>query len=117
MRAFYLLLPYLWSKEKNIRTRVIFSIICLIIAKLISLAVPLTYKYTIDRLANHSTEFIFLWGLLTYGSARILSVIFTELRDIIFARVGQRAARMVTVQVFQHLHRLSLRFHINRKTG
>lgn len=114
---FCLLLPYLWSKDLEIRSRVIWSLLCLIIAKIISLAIPITYKYAIDNLTNNLTTIIFSGMLLAYGGTRIFSVIFAELRDGIFARVGQRAARQVALKVFDHMHTLSLSFHINRKTG
>ncbi|XVN42827.1 MAG: ABC transporter ATP-binding protein/permease [Candidatus Rickettsia vulgarisii] len=111
------LLFYIWSDNINIRLRVILSITCLIIAKIISLAIPIAYKHTVDALTNKSTESLFIGLLLAYGAARIFSIIFSELRDGIFARVGQRATRMIALKVFQHLHSLSLRFHINKKTG
>ncbi|MCC8417570.1 MAG: ABC transporter ATP-binding protein/permease [Rickettsia endosymbiont of Bryobia graminum] len=112
-----ILFRYIWSDDINIRLRVIFSVICLIIAKIISLAIPIAYKHTVDALTNRSTESIFIGLLLAYGAARIFSIIFSELRDGIFAKVGQRATRMIALKVFQHMHNLSLRFHINRKTG
>ncbi|WP_341764689.1 ABC transporter ATP-binding protein/permease [Candidatus Tisiphia endosymbiont of Beris chalybata] len=114
---FCLLLPYLWAQDLAIRSRVISSIFCLIIAKIISLAIPITYKHTIDSLTNNLTTTIFLGMLLAYGGTRIFSVLFAELRDGIFARVGQRAARQVALKVFEHMHKLSLSFHLNRQTG
>lgn len=111
------LLSYIWSDDINIRLRVVLSVACLIIAKIISLAIPIAYKHTVDALTNNSTESLFIGFLLAYGAARIFSIIFSELRDGIFARVGQRTTRMIALKVFQHLHNLSLRFHINRKTG
>lgn len=111
------LLQYLWADEWNIRFRVILSIICLIVAKIISLIVPISYKYTLDALSNKSNEIIFIAILLSYGIARIFSVVFSELRDMIFARVGQRATRMIALKIFEHMHNLSLNFHINKKTG
>ncbi|AIL66080.1 Putative multidrug export ATP-binding/permease protein [Rickettsiales bacterium Ac37b] len=117
LKTLAFLLQYLWADERNIRLRVILSIICLIVAKIISLAIPVSYKYTLDALSNKSNEIIFIAILLSYGSARIFSVVFSELRDMIFARVGQRATRMIALKIFEHMHNLSLKFHINKKTG
>ncbi len=118
IKAIRLLLPYLWSKDLGTRFRVICSTLCLIIAKAISLAIPITYKNAVDALTKLTTkESIFIGILLAYSGARIFSVIFNEVRDAIFARVGQRATRIIALQVFEHIHALSLRFHITRKTG
>lgn len=111
------LLPYLWSNDWNTRLRVVSSLFCLIFAKIVGLMIPITYKQTIDSLTTQSAESIFIYLLLAYGGARIFSSVFGELRDIIFARVGQRAMRDVALKVFKHMHNLSLRFHITRKTG
>jgi ATP-binding cassette subfamily B protein len=111
------LAPYLWSNNWYLRFRIISSIICLILAKAIGLAIPMAYKQAVDVLTNKSSESIFIGILLAYGGARIFSVIFNELRDAIFARVGQRATRAIALRVFEHMHNLSLRFHITRKTG
>ncbi len=116
-QALGVLFSYLWSNDLEIRARIILSLLCLIIAKIISLAIPISYKYTIDTLTNNPFQTVFIGMLLAYGGARIFSVIFSELRDGIFARVGQRAARQVALQVFEYMHCLSLSFHVNRKTG
>lgn len=111
------LLPYLWPKDLKIRARVILSMLCLIGAKIIGLLVPVTYKQAVDNLSSHPTQSILLGLLLAYGGARVSSQIFNELRDSIFARVGQRASRIIALNVFEYMHQLSMRFHITRKTG
>ena len=116
------LLPYLWPDDRWLRIRVVLSILCLILAKVASLMIPITYKYAVDSLQIFFTDskailYLAPYILLAYGGARICSIVFSELRDGIFAKVGQRAARTIALGVFKHMHALSLRFHITRKTG
>jgi ABC-type transport system involved in Fe-S cluster assembly fused permease/ATPase subunit len=116
------LLPYLWPVgEPGLRLRVVVAILCLITAKFANVYVPILYKRTIDALGgtdDHVTPLaVPLAIIFAYGSARILSLIFAELRDAVFARVAQRAIRSVGLSVFRHLHALSLRFHLERQTG
>lgn len=116
------LLPYLWPDDRGMRARVIFSLLCLILSKAASLMIPVTYKYAVDSLQNFLTGskvilYLLPYILLAYGGARICSTLFAELRDGIFARVGQRATRTIALGIFKHMHVLSLRFHITRKTG
>ena len=114
------LLPYLWAWKG----RVVFALACLLLAKLTNVAVPMVFKDIIDTFtlpgANKLEQAVLLvpLGLLaTYGALRFSTVLFTELREIFFARVTQRAVRTITLQVFEHLHSLSLRFHLDRQTG
>jgi len=114
------LLPYLWAWKG----RVVFALACLLLAKLTNVAVPLVFKDIIDTFtlsgANKLEQAVLLvpLGLLAaYGALRFSTVLFTELREIFFARVTQRAVRTITLQVFEHLHSLSLRFHLDRQTG
>ena len=114
------LLPYLWQWK----WRVVFALSCLLLAKLTSVAVPLVFKDIIDAFTlpgrNKLEQAVLLvpLGLLAaYGALRFATVLFTELREIFFARVTQRAVRTITLQVFEHLHALSLRFHLDRQTG
>jgi ABC-type transport system involved in Fe-S cluster assembly fused permease/ATPase subunit len=114
------LLPYLWAWKG----RVIFALACLIAAKLTSIAVPLVFKDIIDSFTLHGmdkTRQVLLLvpvGLLAaYGALRFSTALFTELREILFARVTQQAVRTIALQVFEHLHALSLRFHLERQTG
>jgi len=110
------LLPYLWQWK----WRVIFALSCLIVAKLANVAVPLIFKDIVDALSVPRDQALLLvpLGLLgAYGLLRFSTALFTELREIIFARVTQRAQRTIALQVFEHLHALSLRFHLERQTG
>ncbi len=111
------LLPYLWPAEFGLRLRVIGALACLVAAKLINVYVPVLYKQSVDALSVKDLVAVPLGILLAYGGARVLSQGFGELRDALFARVGQRAIRTVGLQVFRHLHGLSLRFHLDRQTG
>src|SRR6266581_4860760 len=110
------LLPYLWAWKG----RVLFALFCLIAAKLANVAVPLVFKHIIDALTVPRQQALLLvpLGLLaSYGVLRFSTALFTELREILFARVTQQAVRTIAVQVFEHLHALSLRFHLERQTG
>ncbi|MEQ8229622.1 MAG: ABC transporter ATP-binding protein/permease [Rhodospirillales bacterium] len=114
------LFPYLWPQgEPGLRWRVVVAVIFLVAAKGTSVAVPLIYKYAVDALDSTVTPMVVVpvLLLLAYGGARILSQAFGELRDAVFARVAQRAIRLAGLKTFRHLHQLSLRFHLDRKTG
>ena len=115
------LAPYLWPKKPvDLRARVSLSLIFLALAKVITVLVPLIYKRAIDALTvspTHALIAVPVFLLVAYGGARILSSVFSEARDIAFARVGQGAIRAVGLQVFKHLHGLALRFHLDRQTG
>ena len=110
------LLPYLlvW------KWRVFFALACLVTAKLASVATPLIFKQIIDgfTLPREQARLLAPVGLLAaYGALRFANALFTELREIVFTRVTQRAQRTIALQVFEHLHALSLRFHLERQTG
>ena len=110
------LLPYLWEWK----WRVVFALSCLIAAKLANVAVPLVFKDIVDTFSVPREQALLLVpvGLLgAYGLLRFSTALFTELREIIFARVTQRAQRTIALKVFEHLHALSLRFHLERQTG
>ena len=114
------LLPYLWAWKG----RVVIALSCLLLAKLTSVGVPLVFKDIIDTFTQpgvgklQQAALLVPLGLLAaYGALRFSTVLFTELREIFFARVTQRAVRTITLQVFEHLHALSLRFHLDRQTG
>jgi ABC-type transport system involved in Fe-S cluster assembly fused permease/ATPase subunit len=113
------LLPYLWQWK----WRVVFALACLLAAKLTNVAVPMVFKEIIDSFTLPGSKLeqalllVPLGLLATYGALRFSTVLFTELREIFFARVTQRAVRTITLQVFEHLHALSLRFHLDRQTG
>lgn len=115
------LLPYLWPEgEPALRLRVILAMLFLAAAKGITVVVPLIYKQAVDALTTRpgmTLVAVPVMLLLGYGLARTLAGTFGELRDMAFARVGQRAIRAVGLQVFRHLHGLALRFHLDRQTG
>ncbi len=108
------LLPYLW----RYRLRVVAALSCLVCAKVANVGVPLVFKEMIDGLSGtQQTLALPVMLLLLYGVIRFSTSLFTELREILFARVTQRAVRQVALEVFNHLHALSLRFHLERQTG
>lgn len=110
------LLPYLWAWK----WRVTLALICLVAAKFANIGVPLIFKDIIDALSGSKDTALLLvpLGLLSaYGALRFSTALFTELREIFFARVTQRAQRTIALRLFEHLHSLSLRFHLERQTG
>src|SRR3990172_2065140 len=108
------LLPYLWE----FRGRVLLAFALLVGAKLANVGVPLIMKEIVDLLSMEraliAVPFLLLVG---YGVLRFSTTLFTELRELVFAKVEYRAVRRVTLQVFRHLHTLALRFHLARQTG
>lgn len=113
-RVFLSLFPYLW----RYRFRVVAALACLVLAKVANVGIPLAFKEIIDSFAGPAAG----WGipialLLLYGALKFSASLFQELREILFARVTQQAVRQVSVEVFRHLHALSLRFHLERQTG
>ncbi len=108
------LLPYLME----FKGRVVLAMSLLILAKLANVTVPLVLKQIIDALdKSHAVLMVPMALILGYGLLRLFSTLFGELRDAVFAKVTQRAIRRVALQVFEHLHNLSLRFHLDRQTG
>ena len=114
-------LPYLWPEnEWGLRARVVLALISLVAAKVAVVYVPLFYRDAVDALdvGQDAAVLVLPVGLiLAYGGARVLSLAFGELRDALFAKVGQRAIRTIALQVFRHLHAMSLGFHLSRQTG
>ena len=114
------LLPYLWPRGAlEMRGRVVLAVLLLVGAKVANVYVPILYKDAVDILSDDTAAVIVVPVaiLLAYGALRVLTVAFGELRDAVFAKVGERAIRTVALRVFGHLHTLSLRFHIERRTG
>ena len=108
------LTPYLW----DYRGRVGLALLCLVIAKLANVGVPLLLKQIVDTLDQAKAMLMVpVFLLIGYGLLRFSTTLFTELRDTVFAKVAQQAIRRVALEVFQHLHALSLRFHLERQTG
>jgi ATP-binding cassette subfamily B protein len=106
------LLQYKW--------RVVIALTCLVLAKVANVAVPVVLKDIVDLVSVNpigATIAVPLGLVLAYGALRVLTTLFTELREVVFARVTQQAVRRIALQVFEHLHALSLRFHLDRQTG
>lgn len=115
LRTLRALAPFLWVY----RGRVLLSLGCLVLAKVANVGVPLVLKDIVDRLdaGGQAVLVLPLALLLGYGALKLASSLFNELRDSVFARVRHGAMRQVSLSVLEHLHRLSLRFHLERKTG
>jgi ATP-binding cassette subfamily B protein len=122
------LLPLIWPANRpDLRTRVVAAFGVLLIAKLITVAVPVFYKDATDLLTASVGNGVTGGGqgvalaigmlILAYGIGRILMTVLTQIRDVIFTEVGQNAVRQLNNRTFEHLHRLSLRFHLERRTG
>ena len=107
--------PYLWDH----RWRFIFAVGFLIGAKVATIAVPILLKYIVDSLDTAKNVVLILPAALIvgYGLLRLATTLFTDLRDMIFARVTQGMIRKISIEAFRHLHNLSLRFHLERQTG
>ena len=125
-QALRALLPHLWPKGSvELKARIVVAVTCLVLAKLATVYVPLVYKGAVDALTQPGGPasavvpmlVVPLALLFAYGLLRVTSTAFGELRDAIFAKVGQRAARRVALEVFRHLHTLALAFHLDRRTG
>jgi len=120
------LLPYLWPKGRiDLKFRVVFAMAFLILAKFIGVYIPFIFKDTVDVLTPASLQSdakmmmvaLPVGLIIGYGTARILTQLFGELRDAVFVKVGQHALRNIALTTFRHLHNLSLKFHLERKTG
>src|SRR5262249_58115934 len=122
--------PYIWPADRrDLKTRVIFATVLLFFAKLATIAVPFTFKWATDALTGHGTAPIgagnwLAWAFaapvvmtLAYGGTRILMGLLTQWRDGVFAKVAMNAVRRLAMLTFEHMHLLSLRFYLERKTG
>ena len=109
------MLPYLWE----FRGRAALAIGCLVLAKLANVGVPLVLKEIVDAFEGVALDALVLPGslLLAYGALKFGATLFNELRDVVFARVRYRAMRRLSTRVLEHLHRLSLRYHLERRSG
>jgi ABC-type transport system involved in Fe-S cluster assembly fused permease/ATPase subunit len=118
VRVIRRLLPLLWPQgEAALRLRVVAAMTLIVAAKLINIGVPLLYKRAIDALSGPAVMVVPVALILAYGLARVGAQAAGELRELVFARVAQRAIRLTALDVFKHLHALSLRFHLERQTG
>ena len=122
--------PYIWdSDRRDLKLRVALSLVLLLAAKLATIAVPFTFKWATDALTGEGSAPVapsswLIWGItapilmtLAYGGMRVLMALLTQLRDGIFAKVAMNAVRRLAYRSFEHMHQLSLRFHLERKTG
>src|SRR6202162_5634971 len=122
--------PYIWPGDRaDLKIRVVWSMVLLLVAKVATLAVPFTFKWAIDALTGADSAPVAssnwqLWLIasplimtLSYGGLRVLMAVLTQWRDGIFARVAMHAVRKLAYRTFVHMHELSLRFHLERKTG
>ena len=117
MRRF---LPYLWPKnEAGLRARIVFALLLVVVSKLIQLSMAWLYGQAIDRMVPGMEDSVAIAVALVaaYAGARFGGVLFDNLRNVVFERVGQEATRRLAENVFSHLHNLSMRFHMNRRTG
>ena len=113
-------LPYLWPRENaGLRRRIVIAIVLVLLAKAVTLALPFAYKRAVDAMTGEVGEAAMLAMalVLAYGLGRFAGTAFDNLRNIVFERVGQEATRHLAEDVFRRLHRLSLRFHLSRRTG
>jgi ATP-binding cassette subfamily B protein len=120
LKALASLAPYLWPKNSfELRARVVLAMFCLLLSNLAILAVPIVYGRAVDALSGKGSALVAIpVGLIAaYGVARLMSQFFNEARNAIFQKVSQRAIRQIALQVFRHLHSLSLKFHLDRQTG
>ncbi|HEX9464353.1 MAG TPA: ABC transporter ATP-binding protein/permease [Alphaproteobacteria bacterium] len=114
------LLPYLWPRGSlTLRARVVIAVLLIAAAKATTVYVPLLYKHAVDALSHPAAVALAvpIGFVVAYGVARALQAALSELREIVFTRVAQKAMHAVALETFQHLHRLSLRFHLERQTG
>ncbi|MCL4162207.1 UNVERIFIED_CONTAM: hypothetical protein GTU68_036344, partial [Idotea baltica] len=116
----------MWPSDRpELKQRVWLAFAALVVAKIVTVYVPFLYKYATDALVGNEDEIAFLPAFLlvpvmlviAYGVGRILMIGFTQLRDGLFARVSQHAVRSLARKTFVHMHDLSLRFHLQRRTG
>ena len=124
MRIIRKVIPYLWPDgEAWVKWRVVIALTMLIIAKVVAVATPFFFKSAVEARAGETPDGGTLFALgavgltVAYGVMRLMTIGFQQLRDVVFARVGQRALRRLAHETFVHIHALSLRYHITRKTG
>ncbi len=119
-RALGMLAPYLWPKNAlELRVRVVLAMFALLLSNIATLIIPIVYGKAVDAMSGkHGALIAVPVGLIAaYGMARLLTQFFNEARNAIFQKVSQRAIRQVALNVFRHLHSLSLKFHLDRQTG
>ena len=123
------ILPYIWPADRpDLRLRVVLAMVALVASKVVTVAVPFAFKEAVDaltpKIATGSTGtavaavlVVPVFMVIAYGFGRIMMVVLAQIRDGLFAKVGQKAVRELAIRTFRHLHQLSLRFHLERRTG
>ncbi|MEC9367153.1 MAG: ABC transporter transmembrane domain-containing protein, partial [Pseudomonadota bacterium] len=124
------LLPFVWPKGRaDLRLRVVLAMLALVVSKLVTVAVPFAYKAAVDTLTGQPAPggepnlglatlvAVPVFLIVAYGVGRVLMVLTAQIRDVLFTEVGQHAMRVLANRTFEHLHNLSLRFHLERRTG
>jgi ATP-binding cassette, subfamily B, heavy metal transporter len=122
------LMPFIWPEGRpDLRLNVALAFAVLVLAKLITISVPVLFKYTTDWLNTAAPGQLIPAGqqmalglsmlILAYGASRVIMMVLNQIRDVLFTKVGQNAVRSLNNRTFAHLHRLSLRFHLERRTG
>jgi ATP-binding cassette, subfamily B, heavy metal transporter len=117
------LAPYMWPVGRfDLKWRVVAALALLVLSKVITVWTPYAFKYATDALTGGASAVqqlitVAVAMVLAYGLGRIFMVVFAQMRDAIFAKVGQRAVRQLSTETFRHLHGLSLKFHLERRTG
>ncbi len=118
LAALWRFMPMLWPRgETELRARVIFAVLMVLAGKAVTLAGPYALKLAVDRMSAHAAFAVVAGLVLAYTLARFGGVLSDNLRNAIFEKVGQDAARRLSAKVFRHVHDLSLRFHLERRTG
>ena len=119
LQALKSLAPYLWPRDAfELRARVVLAVAFLLAGKLVNIYVPLLYKHAVDALSpSNAVVTVPIALIVAYGAARVISQGFNELRNAVFAKVSQRAIRQLALRAFGHVHALSLRYHLERRTG
>ena len=130
VRVMRALVPFVWLRDRpDLKLRVILAFTALIASKLVTVFVPVTYKGAVDWLTENATGSDAVSGgvvtlaivpimlIVAYGVGRLMMVVFAQIRDVLFTKVGQNAVRVLADRTFRHLHKLSLRFHLERRTG
>ncbi len=120
LRALKELAPYLWPRQSfELRARVAAAMVLLVAGRLVNIGVPFLYKRAVDALGGKAAAIVVVpvMVIVAYGVARVLAQAFNEGRNAVFAKVEQLAVRRLALAAFRHLHSLSLRFHLERRTG
>ena len=126
MKTLINLWPYMWPADRpDLKIRVVWAVLCLVVAKVVLVTVPYFFKWATNALANEGAlppalpAFLLapVMLVIAYNVVRVVQLSFNQLRDALFARVGQHAVRQLAYRTFVHMHELSLRFHLERRTG